>query len=252
MNFSRRNSLRFVAAAAIGLARSTPAMACFFACGGGFGGVVFDPSNFVKNGVTAAQSITQEINALKQIEAQIKANASGLGGMDQSNASRQIANVQQLRGTAQTMLSSIGTSQSIFGEMQAMYGAGQYQSWDQFGQTMARRRAAGEATAKNLLTSSEVAYQQIEQSSQAHQTIAASLSGVNGVTEATQATASSVGVLITQNQALLGLMAASNAENAQKITQERIKDENKQDSIRTYEQRNRARLNDLQNKWKTP
>jgi hypothetical protein len=75
---------------------------------------------------------------------------------------------------------------------------------------------------------------------------------VNGVTEATQATASSVGVLITQNQALLGLMAASNAENAQKITQERIKDENKQDSLRTYEQRNRARLNELQNKWKTP
>jgi conjugal transfer/entry exclusion protein len=87
MDFSRRNSLRFAAAAAIGLARSTPAMACFIFCGGGIGGVVFDPSNFVKNGVTAAQSITQEINALRQIEAQIKANASALGGLDQSNAS---------------------------------------------------------------------------------------------------------------------------------------------------------------------
>jgi P-type conjugative transfer protein TrbJ len=253
MNVSRRNSVRFaVAAVAIGLGASSPAMACLFGCGGGFGGLVFDPTNFAKNTVTATQSIIQEINSLKQIEAQIKANANSLGGLDHSNAARQIANVQQLRGTAQTMLSNIGTSQSIFGEMQAMYGAGQYQNWEQFGQTMARRRAAGEATAKNLLSSSEVAYQQIEQSSQAHQTIAASLSGVSGVTEATQATASSVGVLITQNQALLGLMAASNAQSAQKITQERIQVENQQDSMRTYEQKNRARLIDLQNKWKTP
>jgi P-type conjugative transfer protein TrbJ len=252
MDFSRRHSLRFAATVvAIGLGASTPAMACLFGCGGGFGGIVFDPTNFAKNTVTATQSIIQEINALKQIEAQLKANAGTLGSLDQSNAAQQIANVQKLRGTAQNMLSSIGTSQSIFGEMQAMYGAGQYQSWNQFGQSMARRRAAGEATAKNLLSSSEVAYQQIEQSSQAHQSIAASLSGVSGVTEATQATASSVGVLITQNQALLGLMAASNAESAQKITQERIKDENQQDSMRTYEQKNRARLNELQNKWKT-
>lgn len=243
---------RVAAIVAIGTGLSTSAIACFFGCSSAIGGIVFDPTNFGKNTITAAQSLIQEINDLKKIEQQLYANRAMLGGLDLNTATQQIANVQQLRGTAQNLLSSIGSSQTIFAEMQAIYGAGQYQSWTQFGQAMARRRAAGEATAQSLLSSSENAYKQIEQSSQAHQTIAASLSGVSGVTEATQATASSVGVLITQNQALLGLMAASNAESAQKITQERLKDEAQQDSMRTYEQMNRTRLNDLKNKWRTP
>ena len=213
------------------------------------GGVVFDPTNFVKNAITAQQGIVAEINAIKQIEQMASSNLANFGGMDLMATQRQIESIKQLTGSAARLSNSIGNSQQVVTQMQSIYGAGNYSNWSDFSAVLAKRKAAGDASTTNLINSAEVANQQIIDSNASHKMIADSLGGVAGVTEATQATTSAVGVLIAQNQSMLGMISASNKESGRKVQMETIQQQNAQGEVKAYSDATNQRYQQLKNQW---
>lgn len=214
-----------------------------------YAAVVFDPTNFIKNAITAQQAIVAEINAIKQIQQLAKSNSANFKGVDSMTAQQQNERIQQLSGSATRLSNSIGNSQQVVTQMQSIYGAGNYSNWTEFSAVLAKSKAAGDASTTNLINSAEVANQQIIDSSVSHRQIVDSLGGVAGVTEATQATTSAVGVLITQNQSMLGLLAASNKEAGRKAQMENIQQQNVQNDIKAYSDSTNQRYQQLKNQW---
>lgn len=170
---------------------------------------VFDLANFLKNSITSIQAVIDEVNQIKQIEQLIKGNLAGLNIPGFSDLVAQANQIRSLVDSAQRLRSTIGNAQQSMTNIQAMYGAGSYRNWTEFGADIARRKAAGDQVAINVMNAAEEADKQIVAANAAHEKIAASLNGVVGVTQATQATGAAVGVLIQESKSMLSLMSAS-------------------------------------------
>jgi type IV secretion system protein TrbJ len=171
--------------------------------------IVFDPANFVRNTITSIQTVIDEINQIRQIEQLIKSNMAGLNIPGFSDLVAQANQIRSLVDSAQRLKTTIGNAQQSMTNIQAMYGAGNYRTWLEFGADIAKRKAAGDQVAINIMNAAEEADQQIVAASAAHAKIAASLNGVGGVTQAAQATGAAVGVLIQESKSMLALMSAS-------------------------------------------
>lgn len=113
-----RSILRATVAATIAMALvvdSTPALAQF-----GFGGIVFDPSNYAQNVMTAARELQQVNNQIQQLEHQAQSlinQARNLASLPMSMLSTlqsQIQRTQQLLAQAQRIAYSVTTIQTAF------------------------------------------------------------------------------------------------------------------------------------------
>lgn len=97
------------------VADSTPALAQF-----GFGGIVFDPSNYAQNVMTAARELQQINNQIQMLEHQAQSlinQARNLAALPMSTLSTlqsQIQRTQQLLGQAQRIAYSVTSIQTAF------------------------------------------------------------------------------------------------------------------------------------------
>ena len=204
--------------------------------------IVYDPTNFVKNALIAATAVQQELNQLKQIEAATKSNSAGFDSNGVLSPGEQAARVRTLISSAQRLSNQINSSQKNYSELQSLFGAGNYKSTEEFGDAITRRRLAGDATAKNLFESAAAADSQLQASMVSHQKLNDALGGVAGVTEATQATTSAVGVLIQQNQAILGLMSSQSKATALQVAKDTAKATSGDESIKQFNDSKAAEL----------
>lgn len=218
--------------------------------------VVIDPTNLVQNTVTAIESVINEINQVTQISNQIKqieqlyrSNAAGLNISGFSDFIAQANQIRSLVDSAQQLRSTIGNAQQSMVNMQAMYGAGNYRTWLEFGNDIARRKAAGDQVAINLMNAAEEADSQIVAASAAHKKIANSLNGVSGVTQATQATGAAVGVLIQQSKSMLSLMSASAKLQGLAESRKTAEEEAENKAINEYQRRGKAELDVLMRRY---
>jgi conjugal transfer/entry exclusion protein len=213
--------------------------AAFLLSGSAWAFAVFDAANFLKNNITAYQSAQIEMRQYQNLMQMIRSNSAGLNDGNINNQAANLAKIRELYNATQNLQKRIGDSQSVFNNAQAMYGAGNYKSWSEFGSVIAKRKAAGESSAVNLVRSAELAQAQMMEANTAHSKLAASLSSVQGVTEASQATASAVGVLIGQNSSLLGMMSAQALETGRNLSKKQAQETEAENQAKSYiEQKN--------------
>lgn len=120
MSISRSRFARWSATAGLAIAPvlllSSPARAQF-----GFGGIVYDPTNYAQNVLTAARSLQQINNQIQQIQNQAQSlinEAKNLASLPVSTLSTLEAQVQQTRqliGQAQRIAYSVKEIESAFG-----------------------------------------------------------------------------------------------------------------------------------------
>ena len=214
-----------------------------------FGMAVIDFANLGQNTASAISAVQQEINQIAQIDHMIKSNLNTLGSLNPFDIDLTSSDLAKLLSSANALKSALGNSATVATETQAMYGAGNYKNANDFATALAKRKAANEASAVNLLKTAEMAQQKVIDSNTKHQTVANSLTTVNGATEAAQATTSAVNVVIEQNQSLLSMVAASNSEQAKQVQEKSIKEQNTADAIKNYKNNNQTRLDELKTKW---
>ena len=112
---ARLRALLAASAAIAMLAASTPASAQF-----GFGGVVFDPSNYAQNILTAARSLQQVNNQIQMLENQAQGlvnQAKNLASLPMSTLATlqsQVQRTQQLLAQAQNIAYSVTSIQQAF------------------------------------------------------------------------------------------------------------------------------------------
>ena len=112
---ARLRALLAASAAIAMLAASTPASAQF-----GFGGVVFDPSNYAQNILTAARSLQQVNNQIQMLENQAQGlvnQAKNLASLPMSTLATlqsQVQRTQELLAQAQNIAYSVTSIQQAF------------------------------------------------------------------------------------------------------------------------------------------
>ena len=195
---------------------------------------VFDPANFAKNTITSIQTIQMEMRQYQQLMEMYRSNIATLKDGAFNNQLSNLNNIRRMYDSAQRLQGAVGNAQNVFTNAQAMYGAGNYNSWQDFSGLISRRKAAGESSAVNLVNSAEQAQKQMIEAQVAHSKLADSLSGVQGVTEASQATASAVGVLIGQNSAMIGMMSAQALENARNVSKKQVLETESETEVKNY------------------
>ena len=170
--------------------------------------LVFDPSNFARNTVTAIQSVEAQVTRLNQLQLQVKENLNTFGGKDIANLRAEYSKVNATYNSAMNLKSSIVGVQNNFNNVSSVFGSGNFSSFSAFTADMSRRKSIASSISNNLYTNSQNAQVAMKTAFENHQKVVEQASSVNGVTEASQSTTAAVGVLIQQNNALLGMMSA--------------------------------------------
>ena len=207
--------------------------------------ITLDPANLIQNIIGAVEAVAQEAEQIKQYEEMVKTNTAGLGGEQFINGS-QLSQLNKLSNSAQSLKQSLGSGASSIQNIQSLYGASNAPNFQSFAQSLAQRKAAGDANASNLLAAADAATQQIQSSQDAHQKVVAATSGVSGVTEAAQATAAAVGTVVEQNQAFLGTMSAMATDRGVQRAKEAQAESDTASMSQKREQENAAALSRLQ------
>lgn len=210
---------------------------------------VFDVANFIKNTTTSMQAVTQEMNQLRQIEQEIKANTANFDLSGSAGMSDQLASVRSVSKSAQVLKSAIGSSQDSFSNLQSVFGAGNYQNWGEFSNSINRRKALGDASANNLYQSAQTAMRQVQLASDNHQQIVDKASSVTGVTEAAQSTTAAVGVLIQQQNTMLAVQAAQNSEKALDVSKKAKEAQESEDRYMAYKKKEQDDLKNLESAY---
>lgn len=211
----------------------------------GVGDIVFDPGNYVQTSISAVQSVTQEVNQLKQLEQNVKSNIASFDIAGAAGLTQELATIKSVYGSAQELKNTIGSAQSSFRDLQSVFGAGNYKSWQEFGASIAKRKALGDASATNLYNAAQSNAKQVQAAYDAHQKIVSQSSSVSGMTEAAQSTTAAVGVLIQQQNSMMGTMSAMATAQALDVQEKTSLKEGAARMQTEYERRSDARLQKL-------
>jgi hypothetical protein len=204
--------------------------------------IVLDPWNLTQNVTTAAQSVLTEIYVVRQYQQMLRSNLAGLSGNQFTNTMQQLGQLNSLMNAAQSLKQSLGVGANAVQNIQSLYGASNYPSFQSFTSSLAQRKAAGDADANNLINAAYNATSEIQSAEVAHQQVVNSLSGVAGPTEAAQATAAAVGTLVEQNQAFLGTLASMAQDQGMQRAKESQADADATSMAAAREQANAASL----------
>lgn len=210
--------------------------------------VVFDPSNFSKNTITAVQQVNAQIDQVKQLQEQIKSNMANFAGKDIADLKREYDKVKGVYDSAKDLQNTLLGVRQNFDNLKATFGAGNYLDFKSMALAIGERAKAGDAVAKNLYDNSRQAQEQMKDSYERHQKIVNQASNVQGVTEATQATTAAVGVLIQQNNTLLSMMAADQTKKAVDTAQATAETLDREKAELKYQQNMAAELQKIQKK----
>lgn len=197
---NRRNLLAMAVAATISAIAPVPS----------FGMIVFDPTNYVENLITAIKT------TLSLIE-NIKANMDGQAFTNTFAASPEMQEMMAGLDAANSMYAALKDSKKVMDNLQNIFGASPYDNWDAFAANIAQRQAAGDKQAQMLYDSAFAADKQVRVAYAANRKIQDAASSVNGPTEAIQSVVNAVGVVIDQNSSMLYTMAAANKMNGQEL-----------------------------------
>lgn len=183
-----------------------------FSASAQFGGVVYDPSNWLQNNSSALSNVKNEINTAKALIQQTQTalnmaksikGVTDMAGLAQITES--LAQYRQLQSVDNRLQLDFQQSAALTDSMTAGYGASNM-SWTDY---MASRRNLEQQQRETSAQRYSAINASIEQTSRQRQAIVSKLGSVGGQTEAMQTLGASIDVLIGQNQQIISILAAN-------------------------------------------
>ena len=174
---------------------------------------VIDVSNLSQNLITAIEQTTNTITSGKQLIEDMKQTLNTFPIIEQISKSEELAQLIQLVQAAQGLQGALTSSKNVFDNFGSAFSVSQYTSFEEFVNSVARRKEQGDKSAKSLYDSAKLAEDQIAKAFEAHLGIMTGMPMIEGVTQAAQATTNSVGVVIQQQQAMLAMMSATTRDS---------------------------------------
>ena len=213
--------------------------------GGGFGGIVFDPTNYTQNLTSALTAVRQEtqmlrdyMNQIQQLRAQVEA-AKNLGRDVISGEIARIvgdtAKVKNLIGANQELEKGLFSQRELLDTMarlQRLRG----QTPKSFLEGELRGFTAGQADATRRLNTAKDNADFINQVNQRRDKIASTMSSDQSVTQAVQSNSQLLSLLVSQNNQVISGLAKAEAEKGKE------KSEETRDSLARFEAEERIRL----------
>jgi len=245
-NLSSKRRLMVSASLAIAtgiMGFSLPAHALFG--GGGFSGIVFDPTNYAKNTITALQQQIDTTNGYIQMAQDIKQTTRKLSDIAANDLGLNSVEGQALMKFIQTgrnLQGSLRNTQQVNENMHRVFAASQYTSWEDFLGNIGQRKAQGDMQAKTLYDSAYFAEEQLRKSHEQHQKVVNEMPRIEGVTDAAIATAQSVGLVVQQNQAVIQMMAASSRIQGEELQRQALQREQEELARKEYFDKAKAAL----------
>lgn len=177
-----------------------------------FGGVVFDPKNWVQNNSSALAAVKNEINTARALVQQVNSALALARSTASLKNLTSLAGVQDakriytaLRDIDTQLSSNLERNQAITQTLISQYGASN-QTWEEF--STARSRIADDERRATMDRFRSV-NASLEDTAQRRQQIVGQLASVQGQTEALQALGASLDVIIGQNQQIIMSMQAN-------------------------------------------
>lgn len=181
--------------------------------------IVFDPSNFGQNAVTAAKAVRTEINtataaiqSVQQTIELIKSTTSIDGLARLAGLDKELRLYRDLVNTNQQLVSAVDQSRNLYQNLSAQYGASDF-SWKAF---LDGRARVDVTYAESLLNQYEAVNRAIESTNSRREAILQQAQTVSGQLGATQTVSAQVDILIGQNQQIMGLLATQIANDPAK------------------------------------
>lgn len=216
---TRRASLSMAAAAVLSLSVPGPAWAWR---------VVFDPSNYVKNSMTAIQQYIDTANGYIQMAQDIKQTARKVGDVTAAELGLNTKEGQALVefiNTGKSVHGALRQTQKLHDDLQRVFANSKHLKWEDFVKGIGERKEQGDKLAKTLYDSAMLAEEQLRRAQEQHMKVVNQMPRIEGVTDAAIATAQSVGVIIQQNQGMLQLMAANTRAQGEELQRQAIERE---------------------------
>jgi P-type conjugative transfer protein TrbJ len=200
--------------------------------------IVFDPSNFAQNSITAVKQVFQEI---KSITAEIH-RLQQLKQLIQSNNPMAIGNIAKIAGidaNIKDLNSILSTSQRVYGivdsnqkwtdKMMGVYAASG-QTFESFMKDYGKRAQLGDARAQAMFDQQKAINDNLAAVSQQRQQAIAAANNSKGTVEALQANSAMLDILVSQSQQLNSAMATQLREAANAQAQKNADDKNAADA----------------------
>ena len=208
----------------------------------GGAGIVFDPTNWIQTSATAASTVKQEAiavaNAARMVQMVIHSGKmiqlSELGISDLAQADQMVAQIGRLTSADEALLQALGKKTDFIGDVTALYGASQSNSFGSFVSGITQRAALGNANAANLINKHEALNQGIQAAQQKRLKIASEIGTVPGATQAIQVATAALDTLIEQNQLQSAAVSAQLASAAKKEAAESAREQTADRSALDY------------------
>lgn len=185
--------------------------------------IVFDPSNFGQNAVTAAKAVRTETNtataaiqSVQQTIELVKSTTSIDGLARLAGLDKELRLYRDLVNTNRQLVIAVDQTRHLYDNLNAQYGASDF-SWKAF----LDGRARVDATyAELLLNQYEAVNRAIESTNSRREAILQQAQTVSGQLGATQTVSAQIDILIGQNQQIMGLLATQIANDPAKQKQD--------------------------------
>ncbi|WP_321935254.1 hypothetical protein [Paraburkholderia sp. J8-2] len=182
-----------------------------YAGGGGGGSIVFDPTNFIENCMTAAQTLQSESYDLQQViqtasvmQNTLKNTVNSVAGLTGIGSIGDVTSLKAQFNVDQSLISQLGGMSNFVGGVMNQYAADSSNgSATSYIQMLANQAAAHQQNATSLISNYTNMSNEMQKTIQTRASIAAQNSGALGTNDQIQVTNASLDNLAEINQASL-------------------------------------------------
>lgn len=189
--------------------------------------IVFDPQNFTKNVVTAAQTLKIEVEQVKQrIQQyqQLQTMYQNLAKSDPSSYQWQVNDIKEkikvITDYKQSLVdvnSALGGQAQYLDNIQRNYAMSNSGNFEEYMTSLQQRADAGELRAQHLMNVSKSVSSNIENTTNRRRELQSRVQNVTGILESSQTTNQYLDTIVAQNNDLARIMS----ENALAMAEER-------------------------------
>lgn len=201
--------------------------------------IVFDPTNFIENLITAISSLVTEANTASALYQQTKGtielakSTQGLGDLQGlSGANEELQMYNELRLNNQQLESTLRNSLRVTQDMQAKVGSSNM-SWDEYKNS---KNASDMQSARIYQSQYKSIDQSMTDTANKRRAILNRLQGAQGQTSATQAVGTQIDILIGQNQQMISELGAKKMQEGLRIEKEQQDQKLANDINNAYQQ----------------
>jgi P-type conjugative transfer protein TrbJ len=224
-----------------------------------WGKIVFDPTNFSKNIVTASSSLKIEAEEVKQRIQQYKQLQTmydNLKKIDPSKYDPQVTNIADALKTYNLYKASLNEVNKALGDegdyldnLRKNYVLSGEGKFEDYLNVLQKRSDSGNAKAKQLLNMSESVSKNVENTAKRRSELQKQISNSEGVLQSSQTTNQYLDVIVSQNAEMATLMS----ENLRAMAEERklkaIQDENKKKYEEEYSKKSKEGVDTFYDRW---